>query len=832
MSLRQSLGIPEKRTKKKNTQDYVPVKRIRNGIICTEDDRYVVNLEVEPVNFAMKSFEEQLMILSKFEAFLKTAPTNISIKSISHKSTIADYAEAFAKARTNETSLACIKAIDSHIDFADKESKYSSTDRKMYISFEYEPQGAALFENRTEEEIIEILTRKAESISQELTSIGNKVVKKTSPNYDTARFLYDFYNRLRLETETFDRRRDRIEWDYNRIETELDKEAPESLDVKDLLCPKSIDTNHPDYMIINGRYCCHLYIKANGYPGTVSPTGFISGLISFGEGIDVDIFLSKKNSADTLNKMTFSKMFSTVGMEDKDSDDQDFEYKLSKLESYAYIRDRLKNYKENIYDIGIIVSVYAYTLQQLMERRDLLLDYGTQEDIQFCSCKYFEEEAFMSTVPVNRLSPKIAGLTNNNITTEGVTAAYPFTAFSLRDKGGVMLGTHKSYHNLVVYNNFDHKYSNANISIFGAPGRGKTFTLLTITERFRLLGVQTFILAPDKQDEFRPVCSALDGEFIDISPSSNQRINPFDIWPIESIDDKYLYGKTGDENSWLMDKISNLDIWVKFMLPDISMKERVKFKDALLRMYRKKGITEDNSSLYTDSSRTSKKEMPIFTDLYEEICEDPGISDDTRAWFKQFVDGVLKKLNGPTNVDLENKYIVFGLEHLKGDMQSPMMFMILEFIWCMARADKTKRKIIAIDEGWKLVDGKNPQVGEFVIEIFKVIRGFGGGAIFATQSIADLFKGDGSFGNAILACSHSNILVGMEQRDLQMIKSELNLSANETMSIMTYENGQALLCAGPNHIPIEIKASKYEEELFTTRRSDLEIIAKRKRGSI
>ena len=65
-----------------------------------------------------------------------------------------------------------------------------------------------------------------------------------------------------------------------------------------------------------------------------------------------------------------------------------------------------------------------------------------------------------------------------------------------------------------------------------------------------------------------------------------------------------------------------------------------------------------------------------------------------------------------------------------------------------------------------------------------------------------------------------------------MIKSELNLSANETMSIITYENGQALLCAGPNHIPIEIKASKYEEELFTTRRSDLEIIAKRKRGSI
>ena len=155
-------------------------------------------------------------------------------------------------------------------------------------------------------------------------------------------------------------------------------------------------------------------------------------------------------------------------------------------------------------------------------------------------------------------------------------------------------------------------------------------------------------------------------------------------------------------------------------------------------------------------------------------------------------------------------------------MLAPTMFIILEFIWAKCRQDRTKKKMITIDEGWQLLDGNNRQVGEFVQEIFKVIRGFGGGAIFATQSIVDLFNGRDNYGNAILSCSHSKLILGMEKTDLDNISAKLGLTREEMMTIPSQDKGEALFCAGASHIPIKVKASPSEHMLFTTQREELE----------
>ena len=134
--------------------------------------------------------------------------------------------------------------------------------------------------------------------------------------------------------------------------------------------------------------------------------------------------------------------------------------------------------------------------------------------------------------------------------------------------------------------------------------------------------------------------------------------------------------------------------------------------------------------------------------------------------------------------------------------------------------------MITIDEGWQLLDGNNRQVGEFVQEIFKVIRGFGGGAIFATQSIVDLFNGRDNYGNAIISCSHSKMILGMEQTDLDNISLKLGLTSEEAMTIPSQDKGEALFCAGASHIPIKVKATPWEHALFTTQRDDLERLAR------
>ena len=89
----------------------------------------------------------------------------------------------------------------------------------------------------------------------------------------------------------------------------------------------------------------------------------------------------------------------------------------------------------------------------------------------------------------------------------------------------------------------------------------------------------------------------------------------------------------------------------------------------------------------------------------------------------------------------------------------------------------------------------------------------------ATQSVVDLFRGGNNFGNTILSCANSKILLGMERKDLTLISEELGLTANEISNITSYRKGQCLLCAGSNHIPVQISASQMEADLFETERS-------------
>ena len=361
----------------------------------------------------------------------------------------------------------------------------------------------------------------------------------------------------------------------------------------------------------------------------------------------------------------------------------------------------------------------------------------------------------------------------------------------------------------------------------------KTFALLTITTRFSLLGVQNFIIAPDKQDEFRRICKQLDGVFVDVSPGSKAIINPLDIFPIESLNDAAIYGKQMDETSWVSGKIDSMEIWAKYLYPEMTPKESALFKNAVRRAYTKKGITDDNSSIFKDEARTEKVEMPTLSDLYAELLADEEISENMPYIFSQFVrGGAYGNMDGQTNIDLTKNYIVFGTENLKGSIQAATMFIILEYIWSVARSDKTKKKIIALDEGWKLLDAKNEQVGDFVVEIFKIIRGYGGAAIFATQNISDTYRASESFGDAILACSHSNILLGTKKKEHDKIGELLDISYNEIADLMKKESGHAILCAGQNHVNIDIRLSAMEEELFATGQKALQKIAKKNRDAM
>ena len=117
------------------------------------------------------------------------------------------------------------------------------------------------------------------------------------------------------------------------------------------------------------------------------------------------------------------------------------------------------------------------------------------------------------------------------------------------------------------------------------------------------------------------------------------------------------------------------------------------------------------------------------------------------------MNGSASTFNKQTNVRLDNKYTVLDISSLTGDLLTVGMFVALDFVWDRAKADRTEEKAIFIDECWQLLSGAGATgtrlAGDFVLEIFKTIRGYGGSAVCASQDLNDFFNLDeGRFGKA------------------------------------------------------------------------------------
>lgn len=71
--------------KSKSVQDFIPIRRINHGIIETTDNRYIKILEIEPINFMLRSSEEQASIISSFASWLKISPIKMQFKSVTRR---------------------------------------------------------------------------------------------------------------------------------------------------------------------------------------------------------------------------------------------------------------------------------------------------------------------------------------------------------------------------------------------------------------------------------------------------------------------------------------------------------------------------------------------------------------------------------------------------------------------------------------------------------------------------------------------------------------------------------------------------------------------------
>ena len=200
----------------------------------------------------------------------------------------------------------------------------------------------------------------------------------------------------------------------------------------------------------------------------------------------------------------------------------------------------------------------------------------------------------------------------------------------------------------------------------------------------------------------------------------------------------------------------------------------------------------------------------------------------------RLVHGSASTFNQRTNVNLDNKYTVLDISELSGDLLTAGMFVALDYVWDKTKENRTVEKAIFIDECWQLIGSTGNRIAaEFVLEIFKIIRGYGGSAVCATQDLNDFFAlDDGKYGKGIINVCKTKIILNLEDEEAQRVQSTLHLSEAEVMEITHFERGNGLISTNNNNITVEFRCSDLEKSLITTDRRELQQLAEQRKSAI
>lgn len=817
----------KKQEKLEFVQDFIPIKDIVHGIVQTTDGRYIKILEIEPINFMLRSDEEQFNIISSFASWLKISPMRLQFKSITRKADSDKHVAMVREELENEESEQCKRLGEGYIRLIKDVGSREALTRRFFLIFQYEELRRGDSEDFSQ--IYAMLQTAEQNARAYFLQCGNSILQPKDPDEQTAEILYMFFNRRSCVDQPFSSRVNRVVVDTMAARKKIIGIDPvPHIKVSHFLAPRGIDLTHYNYIVMDGLYYSFLYIKGNGYPNMVR-AGWMSSLINAGEGIDIDVHLRRENRSKTIDKVAQRIRLNRTKLKSMQDTSTDYEELTNSIQAGYFIKHGIANNNEDLFYMSVFVTISAKTYEELMWRKQQMVDMLKSMDMYVSDCRFQQEAALQSVMPFLQIAPSLEKKSQRNVLTSGAASTYMFTSFEMSDDTGVLLGINRHNNSLCIVDLFNTKKNkNANLNLLGTSGAGKTFTLQLLALRMRMRGIQCFIIAPIKGHEFRRACNRIGGQFIKIAPGSPHCINIMEIrhtiTPEMELIDEMDYSEM---DSMLARKIQQLMIFFSLLIPDMTNEEEQMLDEALIKTYADFGITHDNDSLYVDatSSPPKMKPMPILGDLHKNLLDNP-MTQRIAVIVSRFVTGSAQSFNQQTNVDLSNKYIVLDLSELKGKLLPVGMMIALDYVWDNVKADRTKKKAIMIDEIWQLVGASsNKMAAEFCLTIFKTIRGFGGAAVSATQDLSDFFGlEDGKYGRAIVNNSKNKIILNLEPDEARYVQEVLKLTKTEMRSITRFERGEALVYSNNNKVPVVIKASKEEQEMITTDRAELEAI--------
>lgn len=456
----------------------------------------------------------------------------------------------------------------------------------------------------------------------------------------------------------------------------------------------------------------------------------------------------------------------------------------------------LQSRNERMFLVTMLVMNHAGTRQKLENNIFQAAGVAQKYNCALRRLDYQQEQGLMSSLPLGLNQIAI----QRGLTTSSTAIFVPFTTQELFMNGEALYyGLNALSNNLIMADR--KKLKNPNGLILGTPGSGKSFSAKReITNAFLI--TQDDIAIIDPEQEYSPLVERLGGQVIDISPASDQYINPMDLNLNYSEDDNPLTLKSD------------------FIL---SLMELIVGGKAGLEPVEKTVVDRCVHMVYRDYLQDPKPEkMPVLGDLYELLRNQPEKEAQRLATALEiYVTGSLNVFNHQTNVEIKSRIVCYVIKNLGKQLKKFGMQVVQDQVWGRVSENREAHKStrLYIDEMHLLL--REEQTAAYTVEIWKRFRKWGGIPTGITQNVKDLLASreiENIFEN-----SDFIYMLNQAGGDRQILAKQLNISPHQLGYVTNSNAGEGLLFYGNVIIPFIDHFPKDTElySIMTTRPEDL-----------
>jgi type IV secretory pathway VirB4 component len=559
----------------------------------------------------------------------------------------------------------------------------------------------------------------------------------------------------------------------------------------------SVGTRHLE---VGGEHVASFAIT--GYPREVY-AGWLQPLLTYPGRLDVSLHVDPIDPATAAARL--KKQLAKLESGRRYTSDKgrlvDPQVEAATEDAYA-LADRIARGEGRLFRLGLYLTVHAADADELAREAAAVRALAASLLLDAKPATYRSMQGWASALP---LGLDLLGM-KRTFDTAALSSAFPFTSpdlpaadpTSVSAPEGVLYGFNLGSQSLVHWDRF--ALDNHNSVILGRSGAGKSYLVKLEALRSLYRGVEIIIIDPE--DEYRRLCQAVGGSYLNLG-DSHVHLNPFDI-PIHTGPN----GRRTAARDALIHRSLFLHTVVSLLVGDeLTGDDRAVLDRAISATYQQAGITSD--------PRTWTRPAPILADLTSTLqagADATGMKLADRL--QPYVTGAFRHLfDGQTTTRPDGHLVVFSLRDLAEELKPVGTLLTLDATWRRVTNPAIRRpRMIVVDEAWLLMQQRAG--AQFLFRVAKSFRKHQGGLTLCTQDVLDILGSD--LGKAIIANSATQILLRQAPQPIDDIVHAFTLSAGERQFLLSAERGQGLLSTGTQRVAFQSLASPAEDRLITT----------------